>query len=425
MPNSENEQGLLGCILLKPEVLKNVSSSVEDFFNVKNREIYKTLNKLDVDDKEINIVTVYQAMGISDIAPYLAALTSEVVNSSFYKQYDLGVREFSAKRKLSTLAKTIDQMSKNGKGAQEILEKIQEVSQRCAEKLGKKKKSVIGDIRDFLNLTEGNINITDYNKWAGGFLTKVTKQHQSAVLMAFNRLVKEGVLEKVKNYRGLYRKIEQDFDEIDFMSANPEDIFDVKWPFGLEYYVNLLPKSIVILAGTWDAGKTAFLLNVIHLNQDRHKIRYMSSEMGAEELRLRLDRFEEVPPDWWKFQAIEKSSDWQDAILPDGLNLIDYLEISSDFFSVGEPIRKIYDKLDRGIAVIAIQKAPGKALGRGGDFTAEKARLYLSLDKGELTISKGKLWASQINPRGLTWKFKLWQGHKFVAQGEPFKKVQE
>jgi hypothetical protein len=80
--------------------------------------------------------------------------------------------------------------------------------------------------------------------------------------------------------------------------------------------------------------------------------------------------------------------------------------------------------LDNGIAVIAIQKVPGRALGRGGDFTAEKARLYLTLDKGEITITKGKLWADQlINPRGMTWKFKLVGGCKFVTQGEAYKKV--
>jgi len=65
--------------------------------------------------------------------------------------------------------------------------------------------------------------------------------------------------------------------------------------------------------------------------------------------------------------------------------------------------------------LITVQKKQGATLGRGAEFSAEKPRLYLSLDTGKLTIVKGKNWAQPgVNPNGLKFSFQLVDGYKFV-----------
>ncbi len=229
------------------------------------------------------------------------------------------------------------------------------------------------------------------------------------------RLCEEGIIEK-GNRRGHFRCIERESEIIDFANANCSTIFDLRWPapFHLERLVNIYPKNIVVVAGASNAGKTGLLLNLVQEKMNRHRIVYFSSEMGAEELRLRLEKFG-LSIASWKFEARERATNFADAIASDAINIIDYFELTDNFYQVGGEIKKIFDRLTTGIAIIAIQKDANKELGRGGAFTMEKARLYLSMNPGELKIVKGKNWAKPgQNPNGKDIRFKLVDGCKFI-----------
>jgi len=109
-------------------------------------------------------------------------------------------------------------------------------------------------------------------------------------------------------------------------------------------------------------------------------VRYLSSEMGETEFVERISDFQDIPyDDWAAIDVKEVSHGFQDYILPNDITIIDYLEINDSFYLIGEEIRMIYDKLDKGIAIIGIQKDPKSDLGRGGTFSLEKARLYVTL----------------------------------------------
>ena len=139
--------------------------------------------------------------------------------------------------------------------------------------------------------------------------------------------------------------------------------------------------------------------------------------MGAEELRLRLEKFE-LPLSDWKFKPYERASNFGDAIVPDAVNIVDYLELTDNFYQVGGQLKAIFDRLTTGIAIIAIQKKAGIDMGRGAEFSLEKARLYLSMDSGELKIIKGKNWAQPgQNPNGKVFTFKLVNGANFIEIG--------
>jgi hypothetical protein len=104
-------------------------------------------------------------------------------------------------------------------------------------------------------------------------------------------------------------------------------------------------------------------------------------------------------------------------IKPNDINIIDFLEIHDDFWKIGGMIKGIYDKLDNGIAVIAIQKDPIKEHGVGATRSLEKARLYLTMDSHRIKIIKGKNWAQQgVNPSGLELHFKLIRGCHFILE---------
>jgi AAA+ ATPase superfamily predicted ATPase len=227
----------------------------------------------------------------------------------------------------------------------------------------------------------------------------------------------ENLIAKCGTKRGCYRLLEKDSPIIDFMNVRLSDPLNLKWPFGLEDYVEIYPGNVIVVAGSRNAGKTAFLLNFVKQNMGQHKIEYFSSEMGPEELAIRLLAFEDMKLSEWKFVPRKRVNMFADAILPNAINIIDYLEVTKDFFEIGGYISDIFNNLDKGIAIIAIQKEPGRDSGRGGEFTLEKPRMALAIDKGKLKIVKGKIWASETNPDGMEWEFKLVKGARFIETG--------
>ncbi|NIM96662.1 MAG: hypothetical protein GTO24_00845 [candidate division Zixibacteria bacterium] len=226
---------------------------------------------------------------------------------------------------------------------------------------------------------------------------------------------KEGLIQKVKDRHGCYRCLEKECEEIDWLNA-PDKTIDLKWPFGIERYVRILPRNTICIAGEPDSGKTAVILNFIKLNMGSHDIHFFSSEMGPIELRDRLKHFD-IPREEWCFHAKERSSNFGDVILPDAVNCIDYLEMHDEFYKVGGHIKEIYDRLKTGVAIIALQKNRGTPYGLGGMRGLEKPRLYLSMEPGKIRIIKAKNWVDfKRNPNGLELDFKLIKGCEFIAE---------
>ena len=239
-----------------------------------------------------------------------------------------------------------------------------------------------------------------------------TPNKKASCRVAFGRLVEKGILEQVTNRAGIYRCVNGHIDVLDFMNADTEP-FHVKFPLGIHEYVTLYKKSLVVLAGEPNAGKTAFCLNIARKNMDLAP-NYFSSEMGAAELQVRLKKFPFPLESWRGIKFFAKSSDFPKVIDPNGLNIIDYLEVSKDFYEIGGLLTDIFNALNKGVAVVAIQKPQGRDTGVGGARTLDKARLYLSIEPGILKIIKGKIWRNEnINPNGMWVKWLLGGGANF------------
>lgn len=257
-----------------------------------------------------------------------------------------------------------------------------------------------------------------------------TPQQKSVARKNLARMVDEGLLERVKKKgSGWYRKRDTSEERIDFKNV-VDEVIDLKLPFGLNDMFKARPKNIIVIVGDPDTGKTALSFLIAKLNMDGPlPITYFSSEMADVEFRSRLDQWETLngddymAVDHWDMEAIERSDDFHDVIRPNGLNIIDYLEVHEDFWQVGGLIKKIFDKLDKGVCILCIQKTNKDGdTGLGGGRTLEKPRLYLSLkadrDNDWHTMKIVKCKAPRdpedLNPTGLELDYKLIRGCKFI-----------
>ena len=170
---------------------------------------------------------------------------------------------------------------------------------------------------------------------------------------------------------------------------------------------------------------TAFLLNLAAVNCQKHDVVYFTNEMTAPELAYRLRKI-----DWVslvdedgnpRFRAYERFDEYEDVIVPDAINIIDYLE-PAEFYEVGHIIDRLRQPLTTGIVVIALQKKGGNgevAYGVGGQFSEHRARLVLHLNDDHLLIKKAKSYTGK-NPNGKKYHFDLEDSIRFENIYEVF-----
>jgi hypothetical protein len=238
-------------------------------------------------------------------------------------------------------------------------------------------------VREYAGYTTGAFRNQDcYND-----LSLRTIAEKTTVRKTLGGMADDGILERVHGKQGMYRKIQAAIVTMNWEDVEISDYYPLKMPLDLHSAMAFYPKNIMVVAGAKSSGKTAFLMNMAWMNKGNHpgrKLRYLNSEMGAEELKKRISMFEYPFKDWSKdIDFIERSAEFHDVIDPNGFNIIDFLEIGDAFYKIQQDIKQIHDKLEKGVCIIGLQKATGKHIltGRGGDFSKEKSRIYLSLDR--------------------------------------------
>jgi hypothetical protein len=281
-----------------------------------------------------------------------------------------------------------------------------------------KERNLMEEVHEWCLLQKGSFKTTDVRHE----LHITTKTEIKNLSVIINRLQAQGVIEKFGDVRGAYRtKDEKDRLEMRFIEEDiPE--FDIKLPFGLSNIVSIYPKNIIVIAGSKSAGKTSMLLRIVMDNRDKHEIIYLNSEMGDEEWSVRLKKFGIFKQADMRFKALGVSKNFHD-MMDEGkkIFIVDFLEIHKDFFEVAKPIRLMHEAIKNGICIIAIQKKQGELLARGGEFSMEKSRLYLSLDFlkeqkcTQMTIVDAKSPKIPESPRDWTKRIKIIDGVKMEA----------
>ncbi len=427
----ESEQTVLGIILLYPEKLQEIIEIIrpEDFYRTDHAMIYQAMLDLLEADFPVDLVTLYSHLKekgqIEKVGgqKFLAGLSGNAGPSGSFKHHVQTVHDKSTLRRLMDAALTIakDCQNEHRENVLEIVEKAQlritEIKDGAKFKGGK---NITKRVRAYMEVTEGNAEVTKlYEK-----LGLVTEGNKKAALMALHRMVDMGVCAKVRP--GIYRKITEEVIRLRLSEApKMGGGIDMRYPFGLEKWYVTFPKTIVLVGGEPDAGKTAILLNIARMNFHLAPIYYWSSEMGLPELEDRVANFEDYDPAEWdeKVKFHEQSENFADVVrlYPDAIHIIDNLELDDEFYRVGGLINDIWKALGKGVAIIGLHKDPGKSWALGGMGSAKRPRLYFTLEpKKDYTGSimqgrKIKNWRDKLtNIKGKTFEFKLIRGCKIL-----------
>lgn len=238
------------------------------------------------------------------------------------------------------------------------------------------------------------------------------------VRQKLRRLAQDKILERHPKKDATYRLIDKNLEEIKWWEATGREI-EAKLPFGMERFVKLFPKNIIVVAGNQNAGKSSWVLDFIRMNMYEHNIHVYNSEVGKEELNERIQLMSDINKDDLRNRVkfYERSGEFDAVIQPNEINIIDYLEVTGgegrEFFMVGDAILKMYRALEEGLIIIMLQKNFNQILGLGGSRGLEKPRLYLTIDNNRIKIIKAKNWRGSMNPNGFEAKFKLVNGNEF------------
>lgn len=295
---------------------------------------------------------------------------------------------------------------------------VQEKIKSALKRVERRERNIAQEVRAWVEATQGYFETTRTDME----LHLTTKEEMAAANVALRRLVEEGILEKYGEKRGVYRRIDRSIEFMDFANADIENTVDLRLPLGLHVKTKLFPKGVIVIAGVSGMGKTLFCFNTIAENRGHFPIFYFNSEMGAEALNYKLSHFPIPMSEWEKAMKVIDNWDFSnisDKIQPDALNVIDYLEPEGDRpYNIHGVISAIIRRLNKGTALITIQKKPNTTLGTGGVYSIKAATLAVALDWGTIEIVKNRFREADIMPSHNKINFEINQGYKFVKNGE-------
>jgi len=268
-------------------------------------------------------------------------------------------------------------------------------------------------VLQWVSLVTGNF--TTRQAWAE--LNIVTPEGKAYLRVCLNRMADAGAIAKT-SVDGTYRRIENEKKPIDWQSADISKTLPIKLPFGIHEVCRIYPKSIIIVAGSKNEGKTSFLLECVKLNMDKFIVDLYNSETGPEQLKERLAPLNIPEPS--PFNAYERYDNFGDIIEADHLSVIDYLDFNSEVYLVGTEIDNIFRKINCA-AIIGLQKPPPSVtyvkgvkkvierdLAYGGGFTAKRAVLYISLSSHICKLVYVKTPANpKVKPNNMQWSYEF------------------
>jgi len=237
-----------------------------------------------------------------------------------------------------------------------------------------------------------------------------------------------------------YRVINRDIKPIRWMDADDEEYFELKFPTDHDYNtefpfkdtVNISSGDIVVIGGVSNAGKSALALNFLAENIDVHPCVLMGSEYveldGEPDPRFKR-RLKNI--DWveWtvdgesKFDLLPVDKDYEDAVVPNKINIIDWIDLSDNFFQIHQVIKDIKLGIGKGIAIIVLQKNEEKTLAVGGTFSKNLAQFYFTIDymgkESRLNVIKVKDKKEGHNIERRSWGFNI------AGQGSRLQDIRE
>lgn len=257
-------------------------------------------------------------------------------------------------------------------------------------------RNIAHELKGYIDSTDGVFTLNEcYNAIGAG-----TPKEKGVVRKTLSVLCRDKDVEKIGDKTGTYRKIDKSIELTDI--ANLKGLGEpIKFetPLDVGNRTIFFPRSLWGIAGVTGNGKTTFAMNIIRNIQHQYETAYFyEAELGPDALRHKLGYFL-CPLDSWNFKAICSANSngtiqWDNSnihqkIFPDAINIIDYLEPPEDAaWKIYHVMKKIAAALNKGMAIILIQKKEGSKYGIGGDWSAKATSFYTSLEWGTLKIEK-------------------------------------
>ncbi|HEA30097.1 MAG TPA: hypothetical protein ENH91_08910 [Leeuwenhoekiella sp.] len=221
-----------------------------------------------------------------------------------------------------------------------------------------------------------------------------TKQKKNNVRTGLFREAKAGTIEGLGKY-GSWRKVDDcvSWEDVTKIDGDLPKGLGIKLPMGLGSEIPIYPGDLIVIAGVKSCGKSAFALETVVKNQNQ-EILYFSSELTKQSIQKRAnDEEPKVDLGYLSHMKFAKrfQGNFHDVVEPGKINIIDYLSppVKGDesmYFSIPAKLEQIHNKLDgSGIAIVCLQKDPGKTSGDGGPKTRHKANIYITLDQSKGT----------------------------------------
>ena len=250
-------------------------------------------------------------------------------------------------------------------------------------------------------------------------LQAVSRSARHAVTTKLFNDCKTGKCEKANR---LYKYISFNKEYIPWYDFTEDDVIPFNWPkgrdgskFPFDGHLKFRPTDLFVMAGVSNKGKSTIAKNILWENMDEWngRITLFVNEYQPARFARNADmmcwntpfNLDGKP----KFELLRLEGDWQYAIEPDHLNIIDWIELADDFFRIGEILKAIQQKLRKGMAVVIIQKGEGRELGTGGQFGEHRASYYWAVDEGRFLFKKAKEY-NDYNPNGKTYGFTTAEG---------------
>ena len=295
-------------------------------------------------------------------------------------------------------------------------------------------RNVTQDLKEYIHTVDGTFSL---NECYGATATTDAKE-KGIIRKTLCVMCKNGELEKSGAKTGIYRKPNRDYEVIDLDGTVPDPL-NVELPLRIDQFCNVYNGMTILAEGEKSTGKSAFGIETAWLNRKLFpgKVRYMQNgELNKQMLTVRLMlRPQETYP-IKKFsehiEFITRHRDWWDIVNPEGLNIIDYIEEHEKKYLIPDYIARIQERLTTGIALIILQRVPGRDYGTGGAEIRNKPSVIVALKrqgkvnsvhiediKSYNTQNIGNLLGDEVtNPRGLWREYNLINGWKFYAKGK-------
>ena len=253
---------------------------------------------------------------------------------------------------------------------------------------------------------------------------QISKELWSQLRECMHRAKNKGKCSPLPNKGdGWWRPTDTVRDELCWWEGSDEIGDNLLLPLGMNKFCYIPLPSLVIVAGKYNAGKTAMCINIVNLNIELWggKLNFFVSE-GAEMMGGKFRNVRPQVPIPPPFKMYRRTENFSDVIEPNSLNVIDYLRVNMEqSYAIGSELFAIFNKLDKGIAVVAMQKPPGdRKLAFGGASTAFEPTLYISMDNGWAGFEKVKVPKLATDPYSVRIEFRIENGVNFTEVHEVY-----